>query len=136
MANASDDLALLDALIQVAEGPSTVEVGGTLSISGLLISGRLVSRATWVKGVLRDLGEALGPDAADAIRAGWSEKVGRDLSDRPREESRPAAEWFHLRQAGIFPGASSHSSVSESKVKWWCGRRASVESFFLGLLEE
>lgn len=111
-----------------------VELGITLQLSGILISGQLVSGRKYMEGIVqdfRDVGDA-GEGLATTLE-GMKEDVypvpDLDVEPSPHEAT---PTYIHLRDAHIFSNAGT--SLPGNRSVWWRGRVSEVSGFFFGVL--
>lgn len=106
----------------------------TLSTRGLLVSGRVISRAAWVKyladgmgssnkpELVSTLGEAL-KDMDDSIREGRAARIAEGKAVRPQG-------LLHLKDAVLYTGSGMRS------VSLWRTRIEDIEGWTLGKFQE
>jgi hypothetical protein len=123
---------LLALLVSCAD-EAGIEIGITLNVNGLMISGNIVSRTTFLEGTAQAIARGGSPSNT---RSGL-----QDIFTNAAEESRHIIEssgvvgttplFIHLKNAIFFP---SKTSISSAQGYWWRGRLTSVDGFFLGAL--
>jgi len=124
---------LLQALIEMVNG-SGVEIGITLQVGGMLVSGQLVSGRSYVEGFTNDFSSSFQPgsDEDTAVRE-WF-KPFKELYEQKDDgdEPRPLPVFVHLRDAHFFglPGGPIPNNIGV----WWRGRVSVVGGFSLGVL--
>lgn len=125
----------LQSIIGVAVS-SGVEIGVTLTIGGSIVSGTLISGATYFK----ELGEKLQsePEGEHGIKhilgKGWSEyqNIYQKPSDAEEDWETPKANYLHLRNARYF--APGQQSLPRDVGFLWRGKLSAVDAFALGAL--
>jgi hypothetical protein len=121
----------LEALVDEANMRNAEFVGITLQVGGATISGMLVGRSEYFRGVslhFRDDDEI--PE--DGTWGAWLLEKSSEKTYKEGDELEPA-KFIHLRDARIFEG-SSHPVPSNEGV-WWRGRISSVDGFWFGRLK-
>jgi hypothetical protein len=110
-----------------------LEIGVTLHVNGLVITGKLISGATYWSSSARDLRErSVGSrDLVDAM-AQSMEKLAVEYRDTLAEEadSHPMTAFVHLKDARTV---TPKGGIPRSGA-FWRGRLASIDGFTLGEL--
>jgi hypothetical protein len=124
----------LQSLVDSVNG-TTAEIGLTLQVSGLLVSGTLVSGDRYFEGFAEAVAAAKADDkeSAETHRAAFA-KYGEQYKQRPEDEGiKPRPLYIHLKDARFYtPGAKP---LPGNKGVWWRGRISEVSAFILGVLE-
>lgn len=117
----------------VTDGP--LEMGITLQVSGLLVSGRLVSGARYFEGIASDFAHGLAayPQVAKSVRDSFEEFGKLIYQSDAAPSSRPLPHYIHLTDAKFFSTAGE--PVPAEKGVWWRGRISEVGGFALGQLQ-
>lgn len=109
------------------------EVGITLQVSGMLVSGSLVSGKAYFDGFAADFASIFAePEIASSIRRDLS-SYG-DVYNAPDEgqPDRPPPQYVHLKNARFFNTAGK--PIPANRGVWWRGRIREVGGFTLGSL--
>jgi hypothetical protein len=117
---------------------TTVEIGITLQIGGLLVSGILVGGDKYFEGFGEDIAAAKSDDkeSAETHRTAFA-KLGERYKQHPEaegtEQNRPLPLFIHLKNAKFYsPG---EKPIPANGGVWWRGRISEVSAFILGVLE-
>jgi hypothetical protein len=122
----------LQRLVSIANS-TPLEIGITLQVSGLLVSGMLVNGARYFEGIAAVLSSGLAaqPELAQAVN-GLASFAYIYESDGTDEKLRPGAQYVHLRDARFFN--TSGSPIPQNVGVWWRGRITEVGGFSFGRL--
>lgn len=111
---------------------STISIGITLQLGGILVTGDLISGKAYFEGFGEDLSGPFKqfPDAAESIKETFS-KCGEvyRVEDAGKE---PRPEFIHLKNAQFFIPAAR--PIPTDHGVWWRGRISEVAGFVLGRL--
>ena len=123
----------LQSLVRMAN-ESSLEIGITLQVSGMLVSGNLVSGKQYFEGFANDFASpfANDPETASAIKdsfGAYGEIYGQPKEGEP---DRPAPQFVHLKDARFFNTAGN--PIPGNRGVWWRGRICEVGGFSLGSL--
>lgn len=111
------------------------EVGITLNVGGLLITGLLASGREYYKtfgeqyaGGLRRSGvdESIAKSMQETFESMGTRFYGASSEDKGELDNEPIA-FIHIKNARIYSGSQIVASVD-----WWRGRLAAVDGFILG----
>lgn len=107
---------------------TTVEIAITLQVSGLLVSGTLVTGDKYFEHFGEEIAVAKADDKENAESHGAVfAKLGEQYNGEGTREK-----YIHLKNAKFHsPGANPVPTNSEV---WWRGRISEVSAFFLGVL--
>jgi hypothetical protein len=123
----------LQSLVGMAN-ESTLEIGITLQLSGMLVSGNLVSGRQYFDGFASDFARpfANDPETANPIKESF--RAYGEIYGQPKdgEPDRPAPQFVHLKDARFFNTAGN--PIPGNKGVWWRGRVCEVGGFSLGSL--
>jgi len=113
------------------------EVGVTLNVGGLLVSGLLVGYDKYVEGVVSQLRGAGGDKEAnmfvEEIFRRYAEVYNSDdQGGDPTPEPAMDTDYIHLGEARFFTPGSAPLPV---EGVWWRGRLSEVQGFTLGTLK-
>ena len=126
----------LQLLVDAVNG-TTSEVGLTIQVSGLLVSGTLVSGEKYFEGFAEALAAAQADDkeSAEKHRAAFA-KYGEQYKrseGNGSEEKKALPLYIHLKDARFYtPGTKP---IPGNKGVWWRGRISEVSGFILGVLD-
>jgi hypothetical protein len=106
----------------------------TLTVGGLLISGRVIGASRFFRevsefvkqkaaGISTEVREALFDEPAQVY------EKERDAEDR---DDRPSPRYIHLRDARVYDAAGNRVPRDAT---WWRGRLDAVDGFMIGALE-
>jgi hypothetical protein len=121
----------LQSLVNMANG-SGFEVGITLQVSGLLVSGILVGGKAYFEGFADDFSSAFAndPEGAESVRSSFA-KYGEIYKEEEGKES-PPPQYIHLKNTRFFN--TSGNPIPGNRGVWWRGRISEVGGFTLGSL--
>jgi hypothetical protein len=112
-----------------------VEVGVTLNVGGLLVSGLLVGYDKYAEGVVSQLKEAGGSKEANAFLEEafkrYAEVFSDEGGDDPVSQLDMDTPYVHLGEARFFAPGSTPLPI---EGVWWRGRLSEVEGFMPGTL--
>jgi hypothetical protein len=122
---------------------STLEIGITLQVSGMLVSGSLVSGKSYFEGFASDFASPFtdpeiaasikDPEIAASIKesfASYGEVYKTAADDTAR---RPLPQFIHIKGARFFN--TSGNPIPGNMGVWWRGRICEVGGFSLGSLK-
>lgn len=119
----------LQVLVGMVNSNRGMEIGVTLQVSGLLVSGMLTSGANYFEGFAKEMVAGFqATDDADKIEKAFGEYV--DLYKRPS----PTTVYIHLKETRFFDPAGS--PIPTNRGVWWRGRLSEVSGFILGTLSK
>jgi hypothetical protein len=107
----------------------------TLQVSGMLVSGQLVSGACYFEGIAGDFahGIAAYPDVAASVRESFTSLGTTIYKTDPNDTAPgPAPHFLHLQNAQFFGPAAQ--PIPQTGGMWWRGRVTEVGGFSLGQL--
>jgi hypothetical protein len=112
---------------------SDIQLGITLQVGGMLVSGSLVGGAAYFAGFADDISApfAENPEVADAVKASYLEFSQIYRPDSTDGEVPPPM-FIHLKDARIFGAAAI--PIPMNRGVWWRGRVSEVSAFVLGTL--
>ena len=119
----------LQSLVNMAN--NGIEVGVTLQVSGLLVSGVLTGGKAYFEGFAEDFSGGLNdPEVAESVRSSFA-KFG-DIYKKEDGDEPPPPQYIHLKNARFFN--TSGNPIPGNKGVWWRGRISEVAGFTLGSL--
>lgn len=122
---ATDDT-LLAALVSIAEkGESVITL--TLQIGGVLVSGKLVGRRTYLDGIVQT-NPSLGKEWDRAVQS-LRDEYGVDSSSSDPDPLVRMPVFIHMRDVRFYP------ATPQASASWWRGRSSAIEGWFIGQLE-
>ncbi len=123
----------LQSLVAMANR-SNLEIGITLQVSGMLVSGSLVSGKKYFEGFAEDFSSpfAADPEAAESIKASYSSYGELYKKDADAEGVSLPPQYVHLKNARFFN--TTGNTIPGNKGMWWRGRIGAVGGFSLGSL--
>ncbi|MCF8178110.1 MAG: hypothetical protein K9J74_06345 [Sulfuritalea sp.] len=121
----------LQSLVNMANS-SSLEIGVTLQVGGLLVSGLLVGGKAYFEGFAEDFSSAFANDPAvsESVRNSFA-KYG-EIYKEEEGSTPPPPQYIHLRNTRFFN--TSGNPIPENKGVWWRGRISEVGGFTLGSL--
>lgn len=122
----------LQSLVQMAND-ANLQVAITLQVSGMLVSGYLVSGKQYFEGFAAEFAGAFAthPELAESIRTSF--RSYGDIYGRQEEEAEtPPPQFVHLSDARFFNTAGN--PIPGNRGVWWRGRLCEVGGFSLGVL--
>lgn len=126
---------LLRVLVRLINSASGLEVGLTLAVKGLLISGTAISWRDYYKGTAGYIRDATrgseSEGVADSIASIFDALVeGQEKLEAEDPTAKDAPPNFiHLKQARVFTGADP---IPREQGMWWRGRLSEVDGFTVG----
>ena len=127
----------LTTLVNLANS-GALEMGVTLLVGGLLVSGTLVGGATYFEGFSRSFYEGFSssfpddPEVSESVRSSFAQLGLLYPSSGDGNTSLPPPEFIHLKQAKFFtPG---NKPTPDNQGVWWRGRLSEISGFHLGNL--
>lgn len=124
---------LLQSLVSTAN-EAGLQIGITLQVSGMLVSGILISGKQYFEGFSNELSAFFikNPEEANAIKASFS--AFDEIYDQRNEEApdRFDPQYIHLKDARYFNTAGN--PIPGNRGLWWRGRICEVGGFTLGNL--
>ena len=131
---------LLRALVDLAN-KTGMEIGMTLSVGGVLVSGNLASGKTYFKEIAAETLQATG-DAKDSginqslsdYFANWGKLIYEqpENEDQSNDEAMSQPNYIHLRNAKFVH--NSGKSMPSNRGIWWRGRLSAIDGFSLGII--
>jgi hypothetical protein len=123
----------LQSLVNKAD-QSDLEVGITLQVSGMLVSGSLVSGRKYFEGFAADFSSwfANDPGAVESIKKSFSSYGETYKADTETYDDSPPPQYIHLKNARFFNTVGD--PIPANKGVWWRGRLCEVGGFSLGSL--
>jgi hypothetical protein len=111
-----------------------MEIGMTLQVSGMLVSGSLVSGKKYFDGFATDFSSPFSesPETAASIRSSFASYGEVYAKDEENGEDQPLPQYIHLKQARFFN--TSGNPIPGNTGVWWRGRIGEVGGFSLGSL--
>lgn len=123
----------LQSLVKLANGIPALEIGITLQVSGMLVSGSLVSGARYFEGFSEEFSSAFTDDGiADSIKDSYNKFSELYPSGEDKNISSPPPQFIHLKNARFFNTAGS--PIPTNRGVWWRGRVSEVGGFSIGSL--
>lgn len=123
---------LLEHLVHLVD-ETGLEIGITLFVGGILVSGLLVDGQKYLDGNARRFLEANGPDEAKRTLIDFMQKTdrGQPPGTDGGDEVTSQTGYVHLRAARVMEsGSGSNEGI------WWRGRIDRVDAFHFGVLRE
>ncbi len=113
---------------------SPVSFGVTLQVSGLLVSGYLVSGKAYFAAVGQQIvkGLAQEPKVAEEMRKMFATFESAYPND-PGQTDRPVPQFVHLQNARFY--STDGTPVPGNEGIWWRGRISEVSGIVIGILE-
>lgn len=111
---------------------STISIGITLQVGGILVTGDLISGKAYFDGFGEDLSGPFKqfPDTAESIKETFAKCGEVYRVEDPGKE--PPPEFIHLKNAQFFIPAAR--PIPTDNGVWWRGRVTEVAGFVLGRL--
>lgn len=123
----------LQSLVNISTNAS-LNIGITLQVSGMLVSGQLVGGQKYFEAFAEELSAGCGdldPDSEfKKIIASFGDRYKPDPTG---EEKRPLPHYIHLKNARFFN--TSGKPIPGNRGVWWRGRLCEVGGFILGELK-
>lgn len=124
----------LQSLVNMANN-SQMEFGITLQVSGMLVSGNLISGKAYFDGFGADFASPFSdPEVVESIKQSFSSYGDTFVSNDGNEtDNRPPPQFIHLKNARFFNTAGN--PIPGNRGVWWRGRLCEVGGFSLGSLQ-
>ena len=112
---------------------SALGFGVTLQVSGLLVSGYLVSGKTYFEAVGEQVISGIAENAAlaDQLRKLFATFESAYPND-PGQPERPVPQFIHLKNARFY--STDGSPVPTNEGVWWRGRISQISGIVIGML--
>ena len=123
----SDPDWFLQGLVVMVNG-SELEIGITLTVGGLLVSGYMVSGHKYFEGFAEDFGSGFPKDIKNP-GDGYKE-LGKIYTDPEHPLDSRSTSFIHLKNARFYH--NSGGAVPQNRGVWWRGRLTAVDGFMLG----
>lgn len=114
---------------------TSIGIGITLNVGGLIISGELVSKKNYFEGLAQEMALANADEPIkDALQTVFRKISGQDeLSiEESQNENQPPPKFIHLKNAKML--LANGKQVPTNQGVWWRGRLSAVDGFCLGSL--
>ncbi|MEB3355301.1 MAG: gas vesicle accessory protein GvpU [Synechococcales bacterium] len=123
---------LLQALVAIPEKTS-IQLSLTLNVSGLIVSGQLISRQTYFKRLAHMIQDS---DASDIVKDSLDEfigQVGHEIEgDEIHSNGVALPTFIHLKNAQMYP--SNGRGMPSNTDALWRGRISEVSGFSFGAI--
>jgi len=122
----------IQSLVNVAN-VAPLSFGVTLQVSGLLVSGYLVSGKTYFEAVGQQIVNDVAQNAAlaDQMRTMFSTFESAYPND-PGQADRPVPQFIHLQNARFY--GTDGAPVPSNAGVWWRGRISEISGIVIGIL--
>ncbi len=123
----------LQSLVAMAN-KSNLEIGITLQVSGMLVSGSMVSGEKYFEGFAEDFSSPFtaDPEAAASIKTSFSSYGELYKRDSESNGLIHPPQYVHLKNARFFN--TTGNTIPGNRGMWWRGRISEVGGFSLGSL--
>jgi len=135
---------LLQAIVDLAN-TTGIEMGITLCVGGMVVSGVLISGKTYFEEIANDTLQSSGPADQAEVRQGLSDYLGNlgkliygqtvneeQAGNKGDQIMKRLPRYIHLRNAKVFH--NSGQPMPENRGLWWRGRLSAVDGFSFGVL--
>jgi len=122
----------IQSLVNVAN-VAPLSFGVTLQVSGLLVSGYLVSGRTYFEAIGQQIVSGLSQNAAlaDQMRKMFATFESAYPND-PGQSERPVPQFVHLQNARFY--STDGTPVPANEGVWWRGRISQISGIVIGIL--
>ena len=122
----------IQSLVNVAN-VAPLSFGVTLQVSGLLVSGYLVSGKAYFEATGEQIigGLAKNPELADQMRKMFATFESAYPND-PNQKDRPVPQFVHLQNARFY--STDGKPVPANAGVWWRGRISEISGIVVGIL--
>jgi hypothetical protein len=122
----------IQSLVNVAN-LAPLSFGVTLQVSGLLVSGYLVSGKTYFEAIGQQIVSGLSQNAAlaDQMRKMFATFESAYPND-PGQSERPVPQFVHLQNARFY--STDGTPVPANEGVWWRGRISQISGIVIGIL--
>ncbi len=129
-ASAAQKDPMLQALAEVPER-SPLELGVTLNVKGLLITGFIISQVTYFESLVSGLNNTSQDSEIKESLAEFLSGLKEKLADQPKEQySQEYPQFIHLRNVKIYPSEGQGMPTYGDAL--WRGSLDSIDGFSLG----
>jgi hypothetical protein len=124
----------LQSLVETING-SEAELGITVQVGGLLVSGQLISGHRWFEAFAEQIASGVADaEGREDVRAAYASYADVYRGEHSDLDETPLPQYIHLRDARYF--GSDGAAVPSSQGVLWRGRIACVAGFHLGRFEQ
>jgi hypothetical protein len=122
----------IQSLVNVAN-VAPLSFGVTLQVSGLLVSGYLVSGKTYFEAIGQQIVSGVSQNAAlaDQMRKMFATFESAYPND-PGQSERPVPQFVHLQNARFY--STDGTPVPANEGVWWRGRISQISGIVIGIL--
>ena len=122
----------IQSLVNVAN-VAPLSFGVTLQVSGLLVSGYLVSGKAYFEAIGQQIvsGFAQNAELADQMRKMFATFESAYPND-PGQKDRPVPQFVHLQNARFY--STDGAPVPSNAGMWWRGRISEISGIVIGIL--
>ena len=122
----------IQSLVNVAN-VAPLSFGVTLQVSGLLVSGYLVSGKTYFEAIGQQIVSGVSQNAAlaDQMRKMFATFESAYPND-PGQSERPVPQFVHLQNARFY--STDGTPVPSNEGVWWRGRISQISGIVIGIL--
>jgi hypothetical protein len=122
----------IQSLVNIAT-VAPLSFGVTLQVSGLLVSGYLVSGKTYFEAIGQQIVSGLSQNAAlaDQMRKMFATFESAYPND-PGQSERPVPQFVHLQNARFY--STDGTPVPSNEGVWWRGRISQISGIVIGIL--
>lgn len=122
----------IQSLVNVAN-VAPLSFGVTLQVSGLLVSGYLVSGKSYFEATGQQIlgGLARNPELAEQMRKMFATFESAYPND-PQQKDRPVPQFVHLQNARFY--STDGKPVPSDAGVWWRGRISEISGIVIGIL--
>jgi hypothetical protein len=122
----------IQSLVNVAN-VAPLSFGVTLQVSGLLVSGYLVSGKTYFEAIGQQIVSGVSQNAAltDQMRKMFA-TFESAYPNEPGQSERPVPQFVHLQNARFY--STDGTPVPSNEGVWWRGRISQISGIVIGIL--
>lgn len=114
---------------------TSIDIGITLNVGGLIISGQLINIKIYFEGLAQEMALANADEPLKDAFQTMFRKIGSEYklsSEESENENQPPPKFIHLKNAKML--LANGQKVPTNQGVWWRGRLSEVDGFSLGSL--
>lgn len=111
-----------------------LQMGITLQVDGMLVSGILVGGQTYFEGITQNISEAMGASEETKSIPELFQRINKAVqTEAGADKPMPPPAYIHLKNTYFFNTAND-TPIPNGEGVWWRGKLAQVSGFFFGNL--
>jgi hypothetical protein len=122
---------LLQTFVEEANLIDDEFVSITLNVSGMIISGTLISASQYFRGISEFFLNP-GEEPKEGSWASWLRERGEEIKSRHQGDELNPAAYIHLKDARVH--SNNQRPLPSNQGVWWRGKLSDVNGFWIGRL--